>query len=70
MSNPQASPRPRRAPNGCRGNPVWMNLTPTERADLEAIAASEMRTLSAQARMFYLRGIKAMKAESPAPVSH
>lgn len=70
MSNPQASQRPRRAPNGCRGNPVWMNLTPDERADLEAIAATEMRTLSAQARMFYLRGIEAIKAEKSAPSTH
>lgn len=70
MSKQQASPRPRRAPSGCRGNPVWMNLTPTERAELEAIADTEMRTLSAQARMFYLRGIEAMKAENPAPSTH
>ncbi|MCM2131442.1 hypothetical protein [Larsenimonas rhizosphaerae] len=70
MSNTQASQRPRRAPSGCRGNPVWMNLTPTERAELEAIADTEMRTLSAQARMFYLRGLEAIKAEKTAPISH
>ncbi len=48
---------PARAPNGCN-KPVMTQLTEAEREKVEHIAQTEMRSLSATARMLMLRGIQ------------
>ena len=44
-------------------NPVPMRLTPGEREVLEDLAEKECRSTSSMARLIYLRGIEAIKAE-------
>ncbi|RCV89703.1 hypothetical protein [Billgrantia montanilacus] len=46
-----------RSPNGC-SKQVMTQITPQERKQLEAIAQTEMRSLSATLRMLMLRGIQ------------
>ncbi len=46
-----------RNPNGCCKQ-VMTQITPEEREKLEAIAETEMRSLSATLRMLMLRGIQ------------
>ncbi|WP_258179795.1 hypothetical protein ACILPN_14560 [Yersinia wautersii] len=40
-----------------------MRLSDDERAELEALAAKETRSISSMARLVYLRGITAIQAE-------
>ncbi|REC94900.1 hypothetical protein [Kushneria indalinina] len=73
MSESKAPARLKRVPNGCNAKPIWLQLKKDERDSLEVIAGEEMRSLSAQARMFCLKGMEAYRAESesnPTPVSH
>ena len=70
MSESKTPTRVKRVPNGCNARPVWLQLKKSERDDLEAIAGEEMRSLSAQARMFCLKGMEAYRAESETSPSH
>ncbi|SPJ35231.1 hypothetical protein [Kushneria phyllosphaerae] len=73
MSESKTPTRVTRVPNGCNAKPIWLQLKKDERTNLEVIAGEEMRSLSAQARMFCLKGMEAYRAESEsnsAPVSH
>jgi len=42
---------------------VNMPLTPSEREDLRALANRESRSIGSMARLLYLRGLAAYKAE-------
>lgn len=48
-----------RSPTGCNAKPIYLALTPAERAQVERMARAEQRTLSATARLLVLRGIEA-----------
>lgn len=52
-----------RAPNGMDHARVNMPLTPSEREDLRALANRESRSIGSMARLLYLRGLAAYKAE-------
>ncbi|MFS7188095.1 hypothetical protein AB6848_21770 [Serratia proteamaculans] len=58
----QANHAPRsRLPGGIAAkNPIPMRLSDTERAELEAIAAEESRSVSSMARLIYLRGLESL----------
>ncbi len=58
-----ANPPAKRAPAGCN-RPVMTHLAEDERAKIEAIAETEMRSLSATARMLLLRGIQQYEADT------
>lgn len=61
----QANHAPRsRLPGGIAAkNPIPMRLSDAERAELEAIAAKESRSISSMARLVYLRGIESIQTE-------
>ncbi|WP_261168754.1 hypothetical protein [Serratia ficaria] len=51
-----------RLPRGIASkNPIHMRLSDSERAELEAIAAEESRSVSSMARLIYLRGIETLQ---------
>ena len=51
-------------PRGSKGSArVAVPLTEEERADLEEISIKESRTAANMARLIYLRGLEALKAE-------
>nr|WP_308530354.1 hypothetical protein [uncultured Serratia sp.] len=58
----QANHAPRsRLPGGIAAkNPIPMRLSDDERAELEAIAAEESRSVSSMARLIYLRGLESL----------
>lgn len=47
-----------RSSGGLKGKPVMVSLSVEEREHLERIAETEMRTLSATARIFILEGME------------
>lgn len=61
----QANHAPRsRLPHGIAAkNPIPMRLSDEERAELEALAAKESRSISSMARLVCLHGIKTFKAD-------
>jgi len=56
--------RRERAPNGVDARRISMPLTVAERDELSAISASQMRTMAHMARLIFLRGLEATRAEN------
>lgn len=65
MPAPANSQPPRkRAPNGVLSRtPVALRLLEEEKSELEALAAKESRSTAALARLLYLRGLQAYRAD-------
>lgn len=64
MTDTTAAPRPSRAPNGCNATPLYLSLTPNERARVLAAAKRDARSISATARLLLLRGLERAEANA------
>jgi len=63
MKQEQHEPRSRLPRGIAAKNPVPMRLSDDECAELKEMASADSRSISSMARLVYLRGVEAIKAD-------
>ncbi|KOQ95157.1 hypothetical protein [Pluralibacter gergoviae] len=63
MTQVQHEQRSRTPKNSVAGKPLPLRLSPEERTTIETMAKEECRSASNMARIVFLRGLEAMKAD-------